>query len=138
MNDGMMMFSAADSITADKCSPNVFRVNARAGMQSAALADWMEFLVRLATSARNHSDLLPGTDPEGLAFELHAFAEIGHFGLEFGDAVFYVVDDLIPSFLFGEEPAKAFHILLQYVVGCFLDGNHPALEVYINYLFHFS
>jgi len=33
--------SFADSITGDKCSPNVFRVNARAGMQSAALADWM-------------------------------------------------------------------------------------------------
>lgn len=33
--------SFADSITADKCSPNVFRVNARAGMQSAALAEWM-------------------------------------------------------------------------------------------------
>ena len=33
--------SFADSITGDKCSANVFRVNARAGMQSAALADWM-------------------------------------------------------------------------------------------------
>lgn len=33
--------SFADSITADKCSPNVFRVNAPAGMQSAALADWL-------------------------------------------------------------------------------------------------
>ena len=33
--------SFADSITAEKCSPNVFRVNARAGMQSAALADWL-------------------------------------------------------------------------------------------------
>lgn len=33
--------SFADSITADKCSPNVFRVNARAGMQSAALAEWV-------------------------------------------------------------------------------------------------
>ena len=33
--------SFADSITADKCSPNVFRVNARAGMQSAALAAWL-------------------------------------------------------------------------------------------------
>ena len=30
--------SFADSITGDKCSPNVFRVNARAGQQSAALA----------------------------------------------------------------------------------------------------
>ncbi|MBL8332753.1 MAG: ABC transporter substrate-binding protein [Rubrivivax sp.] len=33
--------SFADSITGDKCSPNVFRVNARAGMQSVALAEWM-------------------------------------------------------------------------------------------------
>jgi branched-chain amino acid transport system substrate-binding protein len=33
--------SFADSITADKCSPNMFRVNARAGMQSAALAEWL-------------------------------------------------------------------------------------------------
>ena len=42
-NDRLMAttVSFADSITGDKCSPNVFRVNARAGMQSAALADWM-------------------------------------------------------------------------------------------------
>ena len=33
--------SFADSITGDKCSPNVFRVNARAGQQSAALAEWL-------------------------------------------------------------------------------------------------
>lgn len=33
--------SFADSITGDKCSPNMFRVNARAGMQSAALAEWL-------------------------------------------------------------------------------------------------
>ena len=33
--------SFADSITTDKCSPNVYRVNARAGQQSAALAVWM-------------------------------------------------------------------------------------------------
>ncbi len=33
--------SFADSITTDKCSPNVFRVNARAGMQAAALAEWL-------------------------------------------------------------------------------------------------
>jgi branched-chain amino acid transport system substrate-binding protein len=33
--------SFADSITSDKCSPNVFRVNARAGMQAAALAEWL-------------------------------------------------------------------------------------------------
>ena len=33
--------SFADSITTDQCSPNVFRVNARAGQQSAALAAWV-------------------------------------------------------------------------------------------------
>lgn len=33
--------SFADSITGDKCSPNVFRVNAKAGQQSAALAAWL-------------------------------------------------------------------------------------------------
>ncbi|ABD86406.1 ABC transporter substrate-binding protein [Rhodopseudomonas palustris] len=33
--------SFADSITTDKCSPNVFRVNARAGQQSTALAAWV-------------------------------------------------------------------------------------------------
>lgn len=33
--------SFADSITGDQCSPNVFRVNAKAGQQSAALAKWV-------------------------------------------------------------------------------------------------
>lgn len=33
--------SFADTITGEKCSPNVFRVNARAGQQSAALAEWL-------------------------------------------------------------------------------------------------
>ncbi|RZI73973.1 MAG: branched-chain amino acid ABC transporter substrate-binding protein [Pseudomonas sp.] len=33
--------SFADSITTTQCSPNVFRVNARAGMQSAALVEWI-------------------------------------------------------------------------------------------------
>lgn len=33
--------SFSDAITGEKCSPNVFRVNAKAGMQSAALAEWL-------------------------------------------------------------------------------------------------
>lgn len=33
--------SFSDAITGEKCSPNVFRVNARAGQQSAALAAWL-------------------------------------------------------------------------------------------------
>ena len=50
--------SFADSITGDKCSANVFRVNARAGMQSAALADWM------ATTKPNASVFYLGPDYE--------------------------------------------------------------------------
>ena len=33
--------SYSDAITGEKCSPNVFRVNARAGQQAAALAEWL-------------------------------------------------------------------------------------------------
>ncbi len=33
--------SYSDAITGDKCSPNMFRVNAKAGMQSEALAEWL-------------------------------------------------------------------------------------------------
>ena len=33
--------SFSDTITGEKCSPNVFRVNAKAGQQSAALAEWL-------------------------------------------------------------------------------------------------
>lgn len=33
--------SFSDAITGDKCSPNVFRVNAKAGQQSVALAEWL-------------------------------------------------------------------------------------------------
>lgn len=50
--------SFADSITGDRCSPNVFRVNARAGMQSAALAAW------LATAKPNASVFYLGPDYE--------------------------------------------------------------------------
>jgi branched-chain amino acid transport system substrate-binding protein len=34
--------SFSDAITGEKCSPNVFRVNAKAGQQSAALAEWLQ------------------------------------------------------------------------------------------------
>lgn len=37
--------SFSDAITGDKCSPNVFRVNAKAGQQSVALAAWMSTAV---------------------------------------------------------------------------------------------
>ena len=40
---------------------------------TAALADWLDFLVRLGASARKHGELRPDTDPEQLAFELHAY-----------------------------------------------------------------
>lgn len=43
-NDRLMATSVSfsDAITGDKCSPNVFRVNAKAGQQSAALAQWLK------------------------------------------------------------------------------------------------
>jgi AcrR family transcriptional regulator len=41
---------------------------------TAALAAWMELLVGLGASARKHGFLREDTDPEQLAFELHAFA----------------------------------------------------------------
>lgn len=50
--------SFADSITADKCSPNVFRVNAAAGMQANALAAW------LATAKPNAKIFYLGPDYE--------------------------------------------------------------------------
>jgi len=34
--------SYSDAITGSQCSPNVFRVNARAGMQSATLVEWLK------------------------------------------------------------------------------------------------
>lgn len=37
--------SFSDAITGEKCSPNVFRVNAKAGQQSVALAAWMSTAV---------------------------------------------------------------------------------------------
>ena len=42
-NDRLMAttVSFSDAITGEKCSPNVFRVNAKAGQQSAALAEWL-------------------------------------------------------------------------------------------------
>jgi branched-chain amino acid transport system substrate-binding protein len=50
--------SFADSITADKCSPNVFRVNAAAGMQANALAAW------LATAKQHPKTFYFGPDYE--------------------------------------------------------------------------
>ena len=41
---------------------------------TAALDGWMEFLAALGASARKRGELLEDTDPEQLAFELHAFA----------------------------------------------------------------
>ncbi|TMO71187.1 hypothetical protein CWC16_20080, partial [Pseudoalteromonas sp. S3776] len=58
------------------------------------------------------------------------------FTKELSNTAFNIIDDFISSFFIGEETAEAFYILLQYVVGRFLNGNHPALEVYVYYLFH--
>ena len=55
---------------------------------------------------------------------------------QFCNTSFNIINDLIATLLVGKEPAQTFHILFEHVVSRFLNGNHPALEVYINYLFH--
>ncbi len=61
--------SFADSITADKCSPNVFRVNAAAGMQANALAAW------LATAKEHPKTFYFGPDYEMGRSTVAAFKE---------------------------------------------------------------
>ena len=60
------------------------------------------------------------------------------FSVEFGDAVFDVVDDLVAALFLGEMSAEAFGVVPEFLVGGFLDGDDPSLEVDIDDLFHGS
>ena len=89
--------SFADSITADKCSPNVFRVNARAGMQSAALADWM------ASAKPNASVFYLGPDYEMGRSTVAAFkAAAESKGAKTAGEVFAPLDNKDYSPFFGQ------------------------------------
>lgn len=104
--------SFADSITADKCSPNVFRVNARAGMQSAALAEW------LSTSKPNANVYYLGPDYEMGRSTVAAFktAAEGRGAKSVGE-VFAPLDNKDYSPFFGQIRAARPAVIYTSVAG---------------------
>jgi branched-chain amino acid transport system substrate-binding protein len=104
--------SFADSITADKCSPNVFRVNARAGMQSAALADWM------ATTQKNASVFYLGPDYEMGRSTVAAFKSAAEGkGAKTAGEVFAPLDNKDYSPYFGQIRSAKPTVLYTSVAG---------------------
>jgi branched-chain amino acid transport system substrate-binding protein len=104
--------SFADSITADKCSPNVFRVNARAGMQSAALADWM------ASTKPNASVFYLGPDYEMGRSTVAAFKSAAEGkGAKTAGEVFAPLDNKDYSPFFGQIRAAKPSVIYTSVAG---------------------
>ena len=104
--------SFADSITADKCSPNVFRVNARAGMQSAALADWM------ASTRPNANVFYLGPDYEMGRSTVAAFKSAAEGkGAKTAGEVFAPLDNKDYSPFFGQIRAARPTVLYTSVAG---------------------
>lgn len=104
--------SFADSITADKCSPNVFRVNARAGMQSAALADWM------ASTKPNASVFYLGPDYEMGRSTVAAFKSAAEGkGAKSAGEVFAPLDNKDYSPFFGQVRAAKPTVIYTSVAG---------------------
>ena len=104
--------SFADSITGDKCSANVFRVNARAGMQSAALADWM------ATTKPNANVFYLGPDYEMGCSTVAAFkAAAEGKGAKTVGEVFAPLDNKDYSPFFGQIRAARPAVIYTSVAG---------------------
>ncbi len=104
--------SFADSITGDKCSPNVFRVNARAGMQSAALADWM------ASTKPNASVFYLGPDYEMGRSTVAAFKSAAEGkGAKTVGEVFAPLDNKDYSPFFGQIRAAKPSVIYTSVAG---------------------
>jgi len=104
--------SFADSITGDKCSPNVFRVNARAGMQSAALADWM------ATTRPNANVFYLGPDYEMGRSTVAAFKSAAEGkGAKSAGEVFAPLDNKDYSPYFGQIRSSRPTVLYTSVAG---------------------
>jgi branched-chain amino acid transport system substrate-binding protein len=104
--------SFADSITGDKCSPNVFRVNARAGMQSAALADWM------ASTRPNANVFYLGPDYEMGRSTVAAFKSAAEGkGAKTAGEVFAPLDNKDYSPFFGQIRAARPTVLYTSVAG---------------------
>ena len=104
--------SFADSITGDKCSPNVFRVNARAGMQSAALADW------LAGSHPNANVFYLGPDYEMGRSTVAAFKQAAEAkGAKSVGEVFAPLDNKDYSSFFGQVRSARPAVIYTSVAG---------------------
>ena len=104
--------SFADSITGDKCSPNVFRVNARAGMQSAALADW------LAGSHHNANVFYLGPDYEMGRSTVAAFKQAAEAkGAKSVGEVFAPLDNKDYSPFFGQVRSARPAVIYTSVAG---------------------
>lgn len=89
--------SFSDAITGDKCSPNVFRVNAKAGQQSVALAEW------LAKEKPGASLFLLGPDYEMGRSTVAAFKDAAvQRGAKFGGELFAPLDSKDYSSYFGQ------------------------------------
>ena len=104
--------SFADSITGDKCSPNVFRVNARAGMQSAALADW------LSSTRPNANVFYLGPDYEMGRSTVAAFKQAAEAkGAKSVGEVFAPLDNKDYSPLFGQMRSARPAVIYTSVAG---------------------
>jgi branched-chain amino acid transport system substrate-binding protein len=104
--------SFADSITGDKCSPNVFRVNAKAGQQSTALAAWLAKAHPKAKVFYLGPDYLMGRSTVA-AFQ-EAAAKIGATNL---GEVFAPLDSKDYSQYFGQIRAAQPQVLYTSVAG---------------------
>ena len=104
--------SFADSITADKCSPNVYRVNASAGQQSAALAVWM------AKDKPKAKVFYLGPDYEMGRSTVAAFKQSAEkVGAETGGEVFAPLDSKDYTQYFGQLRAARPQVLYTSVAG---------------------
>jgi ABC-type branched-subunit amino acid transport system substrate-binding protein len=104
--------SFSDAITGDKCSPNVFRVNAKAGQQSAALAEW------LAKEKPNASVFYLGPDYEMGRSTVSAFkAAAEKKGAKNVGEVFAPLDNKDYSPFFGQLRAARPTVLYTSVAG---------------------
>ncbi len=104
--------SFSDAITGEKCSPNVFRVNARAGMQSVALAEW------LAKEKPGANVFYLGPDYEMGRSTVAAFKEAAeHKGAKSVGEVFAPLDNKDYSPFFGQIRAARPAVLYTSVAG---------------------
>ncbi|HWK59961.1 MAG TPA: ABC transporter substrate-binding protein [Eoetvoesiella sp.] len=113
-NDRLMAttVSFSDAITGDKCSPNVFRVNAKAGQQSVALAEW------LSKAKPDAKVFYLGPDYEMGRSTVHAFKAAAEAkGAKTVGEVFAPLDNKDYSPFFGQIRAARPNVMYTSVAG---------------------